>query len=46
MKATEKRMLQVAENFNTDSPIDCVIKTKDGKTAYGFIPLALANQKD
>lgn len=42
--ATEKRMLQVAENFNADSPLDCVIKTKGGKTAYGFIPQAIAER--
>lgn len=36
------KLVQVADNFNVSHPLDTVVKTTDGKTAYGFVPEEVA----
>lgn len=38
------RMLEVVETFDAELPLDTVVKTTKGKTAYGWIPEELASQ--
>ncbi len=37
-KAAGDRLLIVADNFDAEHPLDTVVKTTSGKTAYGYIP--------
>ena len=37
-KVAGDRLLTVADNFDAQHPLDTVVKTTSGKTAYGFIP--------
>ena len=43
-KVAGDRLLIVADNFDAQHPLDTVIKTTSGKTAYGFIPQEIANK--
>ncbi|MBR3501445.1 MAG: hypothetical protein IKO06_00905 [Alphaproteobacteria bacterium] len=42
-KVAGDRLLIVADNFDAEHPLDTVVKTTSGKTAYGFIPDEVAS---
>ncbi len=43
-KVAGDRLLVVADNFDAEHPLDTVVKTTSGKTAYGYIPEEIADK--
>lgn len=43
-KIAGDRLLIVADNFDAQHPLDTVVKSTSGKTAYGFIAEEIADK--